>query len=591
MKKRLLSFLLICSLLLSPIIALGQEEALLTLPTSQGASFFAPSKADDFLNQALQAGRRLRTTIQIEANEEILADIDQDLGKIAAKVNQFEMDTLYQPAFNGVTLWEQKALVGNKPLLSHSFTTTPNNAYITSNFLPKQTLAFSPKEAMQLLGTFFEAMDSEMNEAMGYDASDGSLASLQTLLTLFASTLNEESTWADLIGNKSLSSYTTLAATFFKGFVAGMEEQLEALPPEPTLTMMEDISLLLTSCIVNPPVITNIDTYPLGTIMMQIQLNKEALTDLVDAVAAWYANENVIAYCIAPANMYANLIDADEISPEEFAQVIEYTFDQLQYLIDESLAGPISISCWYHTTSQWQTVFDQVTITLPLYFNTDDSTPIYTAFLEYVRQEEQPATSYRVSLGAFHDTSKLSINGVFTPQHITANDGITTQREASIGLSLNMENKTFGQYDLKDQITLSILQTQSTTDKSEHETLVVDFALSALPNEDEYIYFFDTNGSIQLMVDTTSQINQTNDITTATTTTLTTQGDFGDEDRITVKKAITSSAPKKVFLPNATQVTRLGNMNVEEIAHWYQDHQESILKAITNFNSFFDLAE
>lgn len=584
MKKRILSVILLLSLLTLPMSVFAEESQISEPIFSSFNSFFIPSKTAEFTQKAIDANRRVQTSYQISANEEALAEIDSSLGVLAAFINGFKVETVYQPNFDDISYWNQSATIDKKPFFSHSLILTPDDAFLTSNFIPNQSLGFTPREALGLLSTLINEAASELDPQTGAEMSNRTAS----LLADIYSFIGEDPTWQELsdglFSEATLANINMILTAAMHSIGDFLNEGLPSFEP-----LYENIAKWYEKTVVPFPVVSNVETIPFGSTLTQLQITQDHLAELIDIISDWYAQDDVAEFFVALGNqLTSELAEEELVTVESFQETVELMRESFKESVKGNMAGPITISCWTHENNSYDYVIDQFTLTYPVYTSSYSQDQIITFFAEYMFDDSSEMQYHTLTIGAFDDNNKLSLRSSFIPQYtLSAEEGIE-QREAFMDFSFLLESINQGEYEFQDEIYLSVLQQQTASDISATESWSVDLSISSLPYDD-YMSFsnFDLNGGFHFFSQTETSFNKTNDIQSETSYTLSSSGDFGDEQLLSVQKNVSSSLVRKVNLPKTSETTRLGQMDMDKLHTWIEDNSDAIGKAITSFEKFF----
>lgn len=603
MKKRFLSLFLSAILLMVPLTTFGDAPFLKEdapsvapileediLPAANG--FFIPSKTQEFTQMAIDAQHRLKTTYQVYANEEAADNLDTDFGLLAAFINNSSLEILFQPDYDGTYFWQQTASLGGESFLNHSLITTPEDSFFTTNFLPGEILAFTPKELVSFISTLLNTGMKEL-ESLDDDSLDENIFSANLLLSSLSYFITEGATWAD-VGDLLLPEEISALEDFF--LTQSLEEMLVLFDSMglPSLSpLFDEVMDWFEKTKVPTPVISSIEGLPLGSTIHQHQINRTDINQLIDIFFDWFSQAEVASFLSAFASSSSSY---QSFTAKDMADALEYLRDTLQENLEDHFTGPVTLTYWATELESGSSRLDQLTLIytmFPYYGNYSD--PSITFFFNYAFDQE-PMPQYAFSYGLFDETNRMHLELNLLPQHTLSEPGSDDEeKQAQILFSAVLETKEQDIYTLLDQVTLSVSQEQTATDTSSDESLHISLAFSSLKDSDDTPYYsmLDLNGGIFFAADTHTTFNETSNIKSTTNYSLSLEGDLGEGDLgsqelLSIRKDLVSSQPRQVIIPKPSQTTRLGQMTFKQMNSWFNKHSNSIMDALETFFAFFE---
>ncbi len=564
MKKKIISLFLILVLTLTPLFALTEK-------TTAQSSFFAPSMATVFTQDAIDAGRRVTTGYEFQLSEKALSFLDPSLSTFAQFCNQFTTKTTYQKNAEQNSFWSQNLLFKGKPLLSHSIHFLPDDFYLTSNLLPKESLAFTPKEAVTFLSNFLSIMSQLLKNSLEEQAQTLQLYAM--IASMGASSVEKDTPWDELIPSSILEEINnTFAQT--------------SLPKEELL--YDGFLTWLADATVETPIISAGGNSLPGSTPMQFQFTEKNIHQFIDILKNWFTEEEVLQFFIAKdtTNSLAGYVNS-----EDFLEELEDEFEDFKEILSEKLHLPAVITLWYHENSQGETVIDQANGQLQVYNEIYRAKDFRTYYFEYNREIIEERIVHHIDLGMFDESARIKMAILAEPQHKVKDDEGHTQ--ANLSFNITFENAENQRFVPQDTLLINLVQNQymDRDNISSKETWDLDVEIESDSESPRAI--FGVSGALHFKVVADTSLDSSNkDVVGSADYSLGFSDDFvdlfGSKSLFTVKKSFYSTAPKEDPLPTKEETTRLGLLTTEELTDWVGEKNSIIQSELSKIFSQFE---
>lgn len=533
--KKFVAILLICMLFVPASFAQNVQESTIEITPS-------------FIDQAIENGQRITSLTTFEASEDILSS--WTLQRLAAFLNNFSIKTTYQKNNETDYFWDKAFLYNDsseKTLLSISNLAFADDVYLSTNLIPGQALAFTPKE----LATFFSTLTGAFSSAVS-GSSDITLALMYVkgMIDSFAKSISETATWSslgDMISSLDVSDSLT------------NEEDLKKLNK-----LWEDISTLVQDHQVLEPDLTGIANVPADAEATQYSFDQEATEALLTLLEDWLTNEATTMKMFAQADAMALL--SGNTGDDTIADIL-VGIKEIKTFFKAHASYPILLTLW-HQSSSSSSERDLVKIDLPILFekgtsndNFDSASFNLTYDLTNIANDVE---SHDISLALEYNKKEVLVSMHLEPVTTVSNgDTQTTSFLADFSFTTR-ESEDEDVRTSSQQITVS-QEGMSGSVSTNSKTSIVVSAANQLEAKDSNASY-SNKGSATLTISDASSLEQDALASGTTTLFLDLTDDWGDGTVITINQTSTSSSPEKDEIP--AEVTRLGKMDQEKLMTW-----------------------
>lgn len=520
--KKILSLLLTLCLLIPTAFATGAPA-----PSPQAPSPYS------FIDQAIENGRRVKGLVTFDLDNEVFEQTE--LKDFAPFLNDLSIETTYQKNGDFDQFWNKTFFSGEDTLLSLQSLTYADDVYLSTNLLPTESLAFTPKELLN----FFSTLAASFSGAFR-DSADISTALMygQFMLSSLAESIGDSATWTSI--TDLFSAFDISPAQLIN------DELVDALE-----SFINETVTLLKTGEVSSADLSAYDNAPANGKATQYVFNEKEVEALFTLMKKWFTQEEYVNLWFSMVSLLPQMAD---MSPQEFSENALEAIEEIEVDCANHLVYPVVVTLWHQNDT-----LIQGDLTCSFADEPQAEKPDMVTFnATYLLVEnEDGSTQHQNELTFFDDDHELLLALSLKPTHSLVVDE-SEILSSFIDLSFSNTEREDGELKAK-QIGVKIAHEVIMSENNHNDA--VNVAICLLDEEDGTV----SSGTMDLNWDTLSTLAE-EDAQLTSTVTFDLGGILGNGRAFTIKNEISSAAPEKDTPPQ--KVTRLGKMDQDALMTW-----------------------